>query len=65
MTDLKEKRYELIVKDLYNFVKNSGDEGIKSDTLIEQFSHRLVNEEEQYMFKIVLQKNVQIKIKFS
>ena len=59
--DLKEKRYEILVRDLYNYFKNSGDLGVESDKLIEQFDHRLINEQEQYMFKIILQKMCRLK----
>ena len=53
--DLREKRYEVLVRDLYQFVKAGGEDGIRSDRLIQQFDHRLLNEQEQYMFKIILQ----------
>ena len=56
MKDLKSKRYEGLVRDLYRFVKEAGEGGVRSDALIQHFDHRLVDQQEQIMFKIVLQK---------
>ena len=54
--DLKNKRYEVLVRDLYNFVKQSGERGVESDTIIQHFDHRLHTEQEQMILKMTLQR---------